>query len=215
MPTVFPKPFSERWWSFLQDHPSRLVTAQELKQQGFRGSEVHRMVNTGQLERVERGVYVLTEHGSAATSHAERLAEVQARYPTTVACLGSAASLLGLTTEEPAELELALPRQRTGRLPQPNDVQFHWMSPAIYAYGQIVDTSSGQALRTFNAAKTVADFCARRHKLGRKTYLGILKTYLQAGGPGGTPGATQPLLEAAQVCRVQSIIRADLAVLRA
>ena len=125
------------------------------------------------------------------------------------------AKVLGLTTEEPSTLDLALPRQHTGRLPQQGDVQFHWMSPAIYGYGQMVDTSSGEAIRTFTAAKTVADFCARRHKVGRKTYLSILKAYLQNGGSGGTPGATQPLLEAAQVCRVQSIIRADLAVLRA
>lgn len=205
----------DRLSSFLADHPHRLVTASELKQAGFKGTEIHRLVGRGQLERVERAVYVPTVLGAAATSHAERLAEVQARYPMTVACLTSAASLLGLTTEEPSTLDLALPRQHTGRLPQQGDVQFHWMSPAIYGYGQMVDTSSGEAIRTFTAAKTVADFCARRHKVGRKTYLSILKAYLQNGGSGGTPGATQPLLEAAQVCRVQSIIRADLAVLRA
>lgn len=193
----------------------RVLTAAELRTRGLSGTAITRLVARGHLQRVARGVYAVTAAGGAATSHAERLAELQVRYPTAVACLHSAASVLGLSTEEPLQIDLAVPRRRTAHALHSPGVQFHWMTDPIYAYGQTVDGRHGTPLRTFDAAKTVADFCARRHKVGREAYLGILKAYLQGGGPDGSPGATTPLLAAARVCRVESVIRADLAVLRA
>ncbi|MFC0616396.1 type IV toxin-antitoxin system AbiEi family antitoxin domain-containing protein [Deinococcus budaensis] len=218
MPEALNTPLERRWATFRRRTPperARLVTAAQLKEAGFQGVEVTRLVERGQLERVERGVYALPSAGGSASSHAERLAELQLRFPKTVACLESAASLLRLTTAEPLEIDLALPRRSVGRTPQADGVHFHWMTDEIYLHGQTVDTSTGTPIRTFDAPKTVADFCARRHKLGRETYLTILKAYLEHGGLGGTPGATSPLLAAARVCRVEKVIRADLAVLRA
>lgn len=218
MPNVLNSPLSQRWMTFLgQTLPAsqRLVTTARLRAAGFEGVELTRLMQQGQLERVERGVYALPAAGGAASSHAERLAEVQLRFPKSVACLGSAASLLGLTTTEPLEIDLALPGRSVGRTPQAAGVQFHWMTDDIYGYGQTTNLSSGVPLRTFDAAKTVADYCARRNKVGKSAYLIVLKAYLAHGGPGGGPGATLPLLAAARMCRVEKIIRADLAVLRA
>ncbi|TSA78777.1 hypothetical protein FNU79_18685 [Deinococcus detaillensis] len=210
--------FERRWVTLIEHHlpaSERLITTARLRTAGFEGVELTRLIKRGKLERVERGVYALPSAGGAASSHAERLAELQLRFPWGVACLESAASLLGLTTTEPLEIDLALPRKRVGRTPQAAGVHFHWMTDAIYTHGQTTDLSSGVLLRTFDAAKTVADFCARRNKVGRSAYLTVLKTYLARGGPGGSPGATAPLLAAAQVCHVERMIRADLAVLRA
>jgi Transcriptional regulator, AbiEi antitoxin len=203
----------ERFLCAVPRNAQRLVKAADFMQAGFHGQELARLVERGELQRVQRGVYAVTEHGGAALSHIDRVLELQRRFPQAVLCLSSAVSWLGLSTEEPFEVDLALHRERTGHLPVAPGAHFHWMTTTVFEFGQVADTRYGVPVRVFTAAKTVADLCRRRNTLGLVPYLGALKAYLEHGGEDGSRGATAPLLAAAQVCRVEPVIRRDLSVL--
>ena len=191
----------------------RLVRAADFAQAGFHGQELARLVERGELQRVQRGVYAVTEHGGAALSHTDRVLELQRRFPKAVLCLSSAASWLGLSTEEPFEVDLALHRERTGHLPVALGARFHWMTTLVFEFGQMTDTRHGVPVRVFTPAKTVADLCRRRNTLGFASYLSVLKAYLEHGDEDGSRGSAAPLLAAAQVCRVEATVRRDLSVL--
>ena len=204
----------DRWAAFIQSGlPANVhvVSAAELRQ--VDSQEIARLVERGALEPVQRGVYAITAFGGAALNAIGRVQELQRRLPQAVLCMTSAASYLRLTTSEPGEIDLAQHRETTGRKPAAQGAAFHWMTTPVYQFGQMVDDSYGPPVRLYTAAKTVADLCRRRNKIGMDVYLGVLKAYLQRGGEHGEQGATLPLLEAARICGVERTIRRDLAVL--
>ena len=76
-----------------------------------------RLVRQGRLERVGRGLYA--SPGRSASEHGS-MAEVARRHPHAVVCLLSALRVLGLTTQAPFELWLAIPnKSRTPRMGYP------------------------------------------------------------------------------------------------
>ena len=202
----------ERYLGAVEMQYAQITTA-ELKQAGFHPQEIARLVEQGQLESAQRGVYAITSLGGLAFSHLGRVLELQLRFPKAVLCLVSAASYHRLTSQEPFEVHLALHRETSGRKPRAVGAAFHWMTTTVYEYGQVKDATYDTPVLVYSPAKTVADLCRRRHKLGSDLYLEALKTYLKRGGEGEQQGPTGPLLEAARVCGVETTIRRDLAVL--
>lgn len=190
-----------------------IVTTAALKAAGFHPQEIARLVQQGELELAQRGVYAINALGGLAFSHLGRVFEVQQRFPKAVLCLVSAASYHRLVTTEPLNVELALHRERTGHRPKAVGVEFSWMTDKVFQFGQQLDQTYGTPVNVYSPAKTVADLCRRRHKIGMNLYLEALKSYLKHGGPHGEAGATAPLLEAAHVCGVAGTLRHDLVVL--
>lgn len=206
----------ERFHAFAQqrsDLSPPIVTTTTLKEAGFHPQEIARLVQQGELEQAQRGVYALSTLGGVAFSHLGRVFEVAQRFPKAVLCLVSAASYHRLVTTEPLNVELALHRERTGHRPKALGVDFYWMTDQIFQYGQQTDQTYGAPVCVYSPAKTVADLCRRRHKVGMNLYLEALKSYLRHGGPDGEGGPVAPLLEAARVCDVEGPLRHDLLVL--
>lgn len=182
-----------------------LLTAREARARGLHPQRLARLVERGDIERVARGVYRLTDD-DVAFGIPEELLEVQLRAPHARPCLLSALHLHGLTTTRPARSQFAVPNKRT--LPV-KDVEVFYFGAAAYDLGTQELPVANRVLTTYTPEKTLADLLRYAKKLGRDVYLEGLRNYLREHRRRGTRG-----LEAmAEKLGVLRELRRDLEVL--
>lgn len=140
-----------------------LLRARDVVVQGLPTVALTRLVASGQLERVARGVYSLPQR--AISAH-RSLAEVAIRVPHGVVCLLSALRLHEIGTQAPFEVWLAIPQTvPTPRLQRPA-LRVVRMSGAALTEGVEHVEVDGVSVPVFNPAKTVADCFKYRNKIG-------------------------------------------------
>src|SRR5687768_12493554 len=94
-----------------------LVRPADLEARGIARAQLYSLLDKGLVARQARGLYVVSEHPHTA-EHA--LAQVAKRVPAGVFCLLTALRFHGLTTQNPAEVWIALPEKaRKPRLDYP------------------------------------------------------------------------------------------------
>jgi len=131
-----------------------------------------RLVATGKLKRVARGVYSLPNR---KVSQHRSLAEVAIRVPSSVVCLLSALRVHHLGTQAPFEVWLAIAPSRVApRLDQPK-LRIVRMADAALKVGIECIEVDGVPVQVFNAAKTVADCFKFRNKIGLDVALEALR----------------------------------------
>lgn len=198
---------SDRGLQSLFDQQQGLITRQQVVEAGLHPRVLSQWVETGQAERVQRGVYRATE--GAGFSH-EGLLEVQLRLPSAIICLASALSFHGLSTYQPPEVYLAIPRNRADpKLEYPPTRVFYYPA-AMYHYGIEVHPTPAGMLRVYGVEKTLADLLRYGSKVGMDLFYEGLKTYIRRTK--NKPN-TAGLLEAAKVCRVYPKMREALELL--
>src|SRR5882672_547923 len=131
--------------------------SRELVHAGLTRSELSRMVASGRLLRVARGVYAAPgyesgEHGA--------LVAVAKRAPRTLFCLLTALRFHGLTTQAPFEVWIAIGNKA---YPPVRAVRY---SAESLAAGVEQHKVEGTTIRVTSAAKTVADCFKFRNKIG-------------------------------------------------
>jgi predicted transcriptional regulator of viral defense system len=122
-----------------------------------------RMVRSGEIERIARGVYVLPG-GKVTENHS--LAEIAGRVPEGVVCLLSALRFHGITTQNPSEVYLMIPSGT--RTPREGRTRFRVFRAggASLREGIIETRIEGVNVRISDVAKTVADCFKYRNKIG-------------------------------------------------
>jgi len=131
-----------------------------------------RLVRSGEIERIQRGVYRLVD----APMHAhEDLLEVSLRIPYGVVCLSTALAFHGLTTFIPKAIHLAVPQKRKPpKLIYP-PVKIHYFSQTTYDCGIQIHCHKNNELRVYDVEKTLVDlFRFKENALfaeGLKNYL--------------------------------------------
>jgi predicted transcriptional regulator of viral defense system len=149
-----------------------LLRARDLSQQALPTIVLSRLVASGKLERLARGVYALP--GRAMSQH-RSLAEVALRVPKGVVCLLSALRVHGIGTQAPFEVWLGIGHHAPiPRLDQPN-IRSVRMSGAAFTGGIDRLDVDGVQVPVFNAAKTVADCFKYRNKIGLDVALEALR----------------------------------------
>ena len=140
-----------------------LLRARDLTEHAVPTMVLSRLVLTGKLERVARGVYSLP--GRTLSEHSS-LAEVALRVPRGVICLLSALRVHGIGTQAPFDVWLALPHHTpVPKLDQPAIRTVHMSGPALTEGIEPIQVE-GIAVPVYNAAKTVADCFKFRNKIG-------------------------------------------------
>jgi predicted transcriptional regulator of viral defense system len=175
-----------------------LMTFQELKARGIHPNTLAKLVEAGELEKVQRGLYRYPE---APLETHEQLVEVCTRVPKAVICLGSALDFHVLGTYVPNEIHFAIPRKAwKPQLEMP--IQVHYFSDAIYNYGIEEYKVAGRKLRIYSQEKTLADSLRYLEWVGLEMFLQALKDYLTK------PERDIPqLLKAAKVNKVEKQMR--------
>ena len=173
--------------------------SQELVAAGATRSELSRLVASGDLLRVARGIYALPDHQA---SEQASLASVAKRAPGVVFCLLTALRLHELTTQSPFEVWIAIGNKgHPPRLEYPplRTVRF---SDASLRAGIEVRRVDGVAARVTNPAKTVADCFKFRSKVGLDVAIEALRDALRT-----RKASRDELWRHARIDRVSNVMR--------
>ncbi len=151
------------------------------------------------MERQARGVYVASHHPFTAE---HTLAQVAKRVPAGVFCLLTALRFHGLTTQNPAEVWIALPEKaRRPRLDYPR-LRVARFSGAALTEGIESHRHEGVQIRVYSAAKTVADCFRYRNKIGVNVAVEALRDFHRDHRGGATE-----LAHFARLCRVTRVMQ--------
>ena len=147
----------------------------QMDELGITYDQLRRLVSTGAVEHVARGLYRLADE--EPTEH-ETLAAVCARVPNAVVCLLSALSVHEIGTQLPHEIWIAIPHKaRPPRLRyRTRLVRF---SGAAWSYGVRDTQFDGVPARITSPARTVVDCFRFERLLGREAALEALHDALR------------------------------------
>jgi predicted transcriptional regulator of viral defense system len=176
-----------------------LVRPVDLEARGVSRSHLYSLLRKGVVERRTRGVYVARRH-PYTTEHT--LAHVAKRIPAGVFCLLTALRLHGLTTQNPAEVWIALPEKaRKPRLDYPR-LRVARFSGAALAEGIETRRLEGVDARVYSPAKTIADCFKYRNKIGIDVAVEALRDFSRHHRGGATE-----LARFARICRVTRVMQ--------
>jgi predicted transcriptional regulator of viral defense system len=171
----------------------------DLARYGIHRAQLARLVESGVVERLARGVYVLKGHEFSADVAA---AIVATRVPTAVSCLLTALRLHNLTTQQPHEVWIALPvKARRPQLDYPR-LRVARFSGAALTEGIERRRIEGVEVRLYSAAKTVADCFKYRNKIGIDVAVEALRDYSRRHR-----GGANALAHFARICRVTRVMQ--------
>ena len=176
-----------------------LLRASQLQALGIGRVVLTRLIASGRLERVGRGVYRVP--GMQASEH-ESLATLAVKVPQAVFCLLTALQLHGLTTQLPRQVWIAMPQgSHAPRLDYP-PVKMVQFSGEAFAAGVETLQVEQVTLRVYSAAKTVADCFKHRNKIGLDVAIEALKDALAQN-----KATADELWRFAKMCRVGNVMR--------
>lgn len=158
-----------------------------------------RLMRRGVLERSGRGLYRLAD--APVTEH-HSLAEVAKRLPHSTVCLLSALAFHEITTQNPAEVWIALPAgSRTPRASGPQLRVVRFTGRAL-TEGREVHRIEGVAVGIYSPAKTVADCFKFRSKIGLDVALEALRECV-----GQRKATIREIHQFARICRVARVMQ--------
>ncbi len=175
------------------------VTARDLATAGIHRQVLSRLVAAGEVERIARGIYRLSEH--PITEH-HGLAVASTAVPHGVICLLSALQFHGIGTQLPSEVWIAIDRR--ARRPALKYPPLHVVRYSGAALTEGIETHllEGQKVRVYNVAKTLADCFKYRNKIGLDVALEALREAWRA-----RRFKMAELDRYAGICRVQRVMR--------
>jgi predicted transcriptional regulator of viral defense system len=183
-----------------------IVRTRDLDAAGIPRNYLARLVQRGELRRLDRGLYTAT---SLPASEHISLLEVSRRAPKAIICLLSALRFHELGTRMPSEVWIAVHfKSRAPRITSPA-IRIVHLSDEVLHFGVEERGIDGGTIRIFSPAKTVADCFKFRHKIGTDIALEALRDcYRQK------KASMDQLWDAAKVCRMTNVMRPYLEFLR-
>ncbi|MHB8637547.1 MAG: type IV toxin-antitoxin system AbiEi family antitoxin domain-containing protein [Fimbriimonadaceae bacterium] len=164
-----PIPERELILEYVQKHG--VARANELAAEGFHSQEVTRLVAAGQLERLARGLYSVSNHELTAWHD---LAEVAKAVPDAVIALISALAYHEIGTQLPYQTWIALPA-KTWKPQMGRSLRIVKLTEPYYSAGIEQHEIEGVRVKIYSAAKTVADCFRMRSKVGYDTAVEALR----------------------------------------
>lgn len=164
------------------------------------GRWLGQLVREGEIERVRKGLYRVL---SAPTTADETLATVCRAVPQGVICLLSALAYHQLTTSNPSEIYVAMPKgEWLPRISYP-PIRYFRFSAKMMAFGIERHRAGSGAFRVFDREKTICDVFRHLDVVGRDTALESLRTYMRER----RRRDVDRLLETARACRIEKRLR--------
>jgi predicted transcriptional regulator of viral defense system len=176
-----------------------VLRPRDLDAHGIPRIYLSRLCERGILQRVGRGLYVLS---NADVSEHHTLAEAGKRVPHGVVCLLSALRFHGLTTQAPFEVWLAIGSKVWRPQVDYPRLRFVRFSARALEAGVEEHSIEGVIVRVYNPAKTVADCFKYRNKIGLDVALEALRDCRRQ-----RICTNDKLWHYAKICRVANIMR--------
>lgn len=175
-----------------------IMRTSEALSAGIHPRTLYKMRDSGEVVELSRGVFQLASN--SGNEHID-LAAVAKRAPKGVICLISALSFHEITTEIPHAVYLAT---QTGT----EKPKIDFPPTRIFLFSQdTIDIGvedrkiGGVPVKIFSSEKTVADCFKFRNKIGLDVAIEALKMWISK------KGSRRKILEFAEICRVEKIIR--------
>ena len=183
-----------------------ILRGQDLDAAGIPRNYLARFVKSGQLQKLGRGIYAA---GTLTESEHISLLEVSRKAPKAVICLLSALKFHEIGTQVPHEVWIAIDVKAWAPKIDTPAIRIVRFSGEALRFGIEKKRISGQEIRVFNPAKTVADCFKFRNKIGVDVALEALRDcYRQK------KASMDELWEAAKICRVANVMKPYLESLR-
>jgi len=159
--------------------PASAITLRDARSNGIRKDQVYRMLETGELERIGRGVFVrpgMIDPAIAALTAASLL------QPQATLCLTSALVHHGLSDAVSGVCDIALPRRT--RFPAGfKHVAWHRFDIATFEVGRIrLESDQEIPLFVYSAERTLVDHFRLAHREGADVANTALKHWLRIPG---------------------------------
>ena len=151
-----------------------IARSRELEAAGVTRTQIRRLVASGVIERVARGLYRLP---GAPRSERQDLAEAARRVSGGVVCLLSALRFHGLTTQNPFEVWMAIDRKAWRPRVEHPPLRLVYLSKPVLGAGVEHHDIDGVRVPIFSAAKTVADCFKFRNKIGTDVAVEALRDF--------------------------------------
>ena len=176
----------------------------ELREAGVSAATVSRMERDGEVIRLSRGLYQLSD---ATLNVSHSLAEAAKRTPKGVVCLVSALAFYGLTDQLPSKVWMAIGKKDWAPKPDGAAIRVVRFTESLLAEGVDTHMIEGVSVKVFDVARTVADCFRHRNKVGLSVAIeGLQETLRQRKATpaeiarqaerGGVATVIRPYLEA-------------------
>jgi len=176
-----------------------VVRPKDMDAHGIPRKYIHSMHHEGILNRVGRGLYVLT---GASPSENRTIAEVCKRVPTGVVCLLSALQFHRLTTQSPHEIWLAIDHKSRRPKEPMLPIRIVRFSGQALTEGIEQHVVEGVTVKVYSPAKTVVDCFKYRNKIGLDIAIEALRDCMRS-----RKCSMDELWEYARICRVANVIK--------
>jgi predicted transcriptional regulator of viral defense system len=177
---------------------SGVIRPGDLRAQGIAPVYLTRLVRSGALIRVGRGLYSLADGSPTAD---RTIVEAARHVPRGVVCLLSALRLHSLTTQMPPAVWIAIDVKARRPIADGPPLEIVRMSGPALSSGVEERVIEGVRVRVYGAAKTVADCFKFRNKIGLDVAIEALRDYRRRRG------SVDELLRYAEICRVARVMR--------
>lgn len=150
------------------------ASSKELAGHGIYPRDIRNALDSGMIEKIKQGLYRLSgielnENGS--------LVDACLAVPNGIICLFSALSFHGLTTQNPAFIDVAIPNAaKKKNIPYP-PVVFHYFRNTSYNLGITKIKSKGKEIRMYDKEKTICDCFKNINYVTEEVALEALKDY--------------------------------------
>lgn len=175
------------------------IRPRDVEMAGIPRNYLVRLVERGQLQKVERGLYSANE---VPSSEHLSLVQVGHKAPKAVVCLLSALRFHNIGTQIPSEVWIAIDiKARPPKIEYPAVRIVRFSGEALH-FGMQRHDVDGTVIKVYSPAKTVADCFKFRHKIGIDVALEALRESRRQ-----KKATVDELWQAAKVCRVANVMR--------
>jgi predicted transcriptional regulator of viral defense system len=154
---------------------SGYVKTKEVIAQGFHHKYLRELEEDGTIIKIKNGLYSLTENENYNSLYENSLI-----IPRGVFCLGSALSFYDLSTWDPPEVHMAIPRGMKVQIPENLPIKLYYFSGRFFETGKTeVELESGQKITMYDIEKTICDIIRYRNRIGIDIMKEALNEYLK------------------------------------
>lgn len=179
-----------------------IVTLKEITDKGINKYHLKKLVENGQVEKLQHGIYKLTEYET------HEFVEIKKIIPNGIICLYSAWNYYELTTYIPHEYHIAIERKSKIKLPDYPPIKIYYWDSSILQIGVNKEVIDKVKIEIYDIEKSVCDAVKFRNKIGKDILNEILTNYLKSSNKN-----IDKLIKYAKLLRVELILKNYLDVL--
>lgn len=132
------------------------------------------MVETNQLVKVTRGLYMLPDYFE------DEFYKYQFTNNTAYFSLETALYLHGLNNRIPMTYQLFVPNHYNGNLQKNKNVELIYVNPTVLSLGSIeIDSPYGNKIKTYDIDKTICDIIKYKNRIDSEIFSKALKEYVK------------------------------------